>query len=401
VRIPPGSFAFTLMLGLLATLPTFGIDMLLPAMSATGAALGVPPARVGLAMSVYLLGLGGALLFYGPVSDRYGRKPVAIFGCAITMIASIGCASAPSLSALLAWRVVQGAGTAAPGMMAVAIVRDLFDEKAARAKISFIVGAINVVPMIAPTCGAVILTLAGWRLIYLPAFGAALLLLLVMSRGFTESASIDTTSSLTPGTVVNNYLSVLRNPACIGYILVNAAAAGAVFAYITGSSLFFINVLGLGPEQYGLIFGASSISVMGGAFLNGRLGLLGIAPGQLLTLGLVLSTVFSSLLLVATLGGWTSESLVVSVMVGVALSFGFISPNATSGAMQPLPRIAGSVSAVVGLLQTTASAGSSAVVAIFFDGHSALSMAGAMLFFSLLAAGFYLRVVYPARKILA
>jgi DHA1 family bicyclomycin/chloramphenicol resistance-like MFS transporter len=370
-------------------------------MSATGAALGVPPARIGLAMSVYLLGLGGALLFYGPVSDRYGRKPVAIFGCAITMIASIGCASAPSLPALLAWRVVQGAGTAAPGMMAVAIVRDLFDEKAARAKISFIVGAINVVPMIAPTCGAVILALAGWRLIYLPAFGAALLLLLVMSRGFTESASIDTTSSLTPGTVVNNYLSVLRNPACIGYILVNAAAAGAVFAYITGSSLFFINVLGLGPEQYGLIFGASSISVMGGAFLNGRLGLLGIAPGQLLTLGLVLSTVFSSLLLVATLGGWTSESLVVSVMVGVALSFGFISPNATSGAMQPLPRIAGSVSAVVGLLQTTASAGSSAVVAIFFDGHSALSMAGAMLFFSLLAAGFYLRVVYPDRKILA
>src|SRR5260370_19285705 len=294
------------MLGLLATMPPFGIDMLLPAMSATGAALGVAAARAGLAMSVYLLGLGGALLFYGPVSDRYGRKPVVIFGCAITMIASVGCASAPSLPALLAWRVVQGAGTAAPGMMAVAIVRDLFDEKAARAKISFIVGAINVVPMIAPTCGAVILALAGWRLIYLPAFGAALLLLLVMSRGFTESASIEPTSSLAPVTVINNYLSVLRDPVCIGYILVNAAAAGAVFAYITGSSLFFINVLGLGPEQYGLIFGASSISVMGGAFLNGRLGLLGIAPGQLLTLGLVLSTVFSSLLLVATLGGCTS-----------------------------------------------------------------------------------------------
>jgi DHA1 family bicyclomycin/chloramphenicol resistance-like MFS transporter len=88
------------------------------------------------------------------------------------------------------------------------------------------------------------------------------------------------------------------------------------------------------------------------------------------------------------------------VMVGMALSFGFISPNATSGAMQPLPRIAGSVSAVVGLLQTTASAGSSAVVAIFFDGHTSLSMAGAMLFFSLLAAGLYVRVVYPAKKIL-
>ncbi len=229
VRIAPDSFAFTLTLGLLATLPTFGIDMLLPSLSATGTALGVSPAQVGLAMSVYLLSLGIALLFYGPVSDRYGRKPVVIFGCVITIIASIGCAMAPSLPALLAWRALQGAGTAAPGMMAIAIVHDLFDEKAARAKISFIVGAINVVPMIAPTCGAAILALGGWRLIYLPPFGAALLLLLVISRGFTESASIDSTSRLAPSTVMRDYLSVFAEPVCIGYILVNAAAAGAVF----------------------------------------------------------------------------------------------------------------------------------------------------------------------------
>jgi MFS transporter, DHA1 family, multidrug resistance protein len=401
VRIAPDSLAFTLTLGLLATLPTFGIDMLLPSLSATGAALGVSPAQVGLAMSVYLLSLGVALLFYGPVSDRYGRKPVVIFGCVITMIASIGCATAPSLPALLAWRAVQGAGTAAPGMMAIAIVHDLFDEKAARAKISFIVGVINVVPMIAPTCGAAILALGGWRLIYLPPFGAALLLLLVVWRGLAESASIDSTSRLAPSIVMANYRSVFTDPVCIGYILVNAAAAGAVFGYITGSSLFFINALGLKPQQYGLIFGASSISVMGGAFLNGRLGLLGMAPGQLLTFGLALATAFSALLLAATLGGWTPIPLVVLVMVGVALSFGFISPNAMSGALQPLPRIAGSVSALGGLFQTAASAAASALVAILFDGHTALSMAGIMLFFSLLAVVLYVRIVSPATKILA
>lgn len=400
MRITPESFGFTLMLGLLATLPTFGIDMLLPSLSATGASLGASPAQVGLAMSVYLLSLGAALLFYGPVSDRYGRKPVVVTGCVITMIASVGCATASSLPVLLAWRAAQGAGAAAPGMMAIVIVRDLFDEKAARARISFIVGAINVVPMIAPSCGAAILALGNWRLIYLPPFGAALLLLLVMWRGFTESASIDTTRRLALSSVVAIYLSVLAEPRCIGYILVNAAAAGAVFAYVTGSSLFFINALGLKPELYGLLFGISSISVMAGAFLNGRLGQLGIAPGHLMTIGLTLSTSFASLLLIATLCGVSSGVLVVCVMVGVALSFGFISPNATSGAMQPMPQIAGSISAVAGLLQAATAAGSSALVAFFFDGHTARSMAGTMLLFSLLAVALYVQVVSPAKRIL-
>src|ERR1700730_9637157 len=91
MRIHSDSFAFTLLLGLLSALPTFGIDMILPTLSATGSALGAPPSDVGLAMSVYLLSLGGALLVYGPVSDRFGRKPIVVFGCALVIAASIGC----------------------------------------------------------------------------------------------------------------------------------------------------------------------------------------------------------------------------------------------------------------------------------------------------------------------
>src|SRR5437763_1270596 len=109
VRIHPNSFAFTLLLGLLSSLPTFGIDMILPTLPATGAALGAPASQVGWAMSAYLLGLGAALIVYGPVSDRFGHKPVIVAGCALLMVASIGCILARSLPELLFFRALQGA----------------------------------------------------------------------------------------------------------------------------------------------------------------------------------------------------------------------------------------------------------------------------------------------------
>jgi MFS transporter, DHA1 family, multidrug resistance protein len=112
LRIQADSFAFTLLLGLLSSLPTFGIDMILPTLSATGADFGVPASDAGLAMSTYLLGIGATLLVFGPVSDRYGRKPVVVFGCALMIVASVGCMFADSLPRLLLCRVLQGAGAA-------------------------------------------------------------------------------------------------------------------------------------------------------------------------------------------------------------------------------------------------------------------------------------------------
>jgi MFS transporter, DHA1 family, multidrug resistance protein len=109
VRLPPTFMAFTLLLGFLVALPSFGIDMSLPALTSIGAALGVAPERASLMMSLFMLGFAVAPLLYGPVSDRYGRKPVVVFACMLFVIAGIGCAFARSLPTLLVWRVVQGA----------------------------------------------------------------------------------------------------------------------------------------------------------------------------------------------------------------------------------------------------------------------------------------------------
>ena len=378
MRIAPNSPAFSWLLGLLSALPTFGIDMILPTLPATATALRAPASEVGLAMSVYLFGLGAALVAYGPISDRIGRRPIIVFGAALLALASVGCMLARSLPVLLIFRTLQGVGASGPGMGALTIVRDLFDGEEARAKMSYVVLAINIVPMVAPTVGAALLTLGGWQAVYwVPVAGSCILL--AAMHGLAETAHIDPQVRLSPLRIARDYLSVLTHPICLGNAVCNAAAAGAVFAYITGSSLFLIDVVGLGPTQYGVVFGASSLSVMAGSLLNQRLSGRGVTPRQMIGIGLSLSTALATCLMVMALADGRSILVVVLVMTGVALSFGLISPNAISEALQPVPAIAGAAGAVVMFMQMLGAASSSWLVSWLFDGRSALSMAVTML----------------------
>jgi DHA1 family bicyclomycin/chloramphenicol resistance-like MFS transporter len=398
VRLPPTSTAFTLLLGLLVALPSFGIDMSLPALTSVGAALGVAPERAGLMMSLFMLGFAVAPLFYGPASDRYGRKPVVVFACMLFAIAGIGCAFARSLPTLLVWRVVQGAGAGASMTITLAIVRDLFEGQAARTRLSYVSIATMVVPTIAPSAGAALLALGGWRVIHAVLGGIGLLLLLAMLIGFTESARLDPANRLVPSVIARNYLRVLMNPLCLGYILINAAAFGALFAYVSGSSLFLINVVGLRPGQFGVVFAATSLGIMAGAFLNGRLSTRGVAPFYPLTAGLVLAVVTATALLLMTLVGWMPLTPVILILIVGNFAFGLIAPNAMQGAMQPLPQIAGAAGAATGCIQMATAAVVSGLVALLHDQHSALSMTALMSVCSLVALAAYLLLARPAER---
>jgi DHA1 family bicyclomycin/chloramphenicol resistance-like MFS transporter len=249
---------------------------------------------------------------------------------------------------------------------------------------SYVVFAVNIVPMIAPTVGAALLALGGWQTVYwVPILGGCALL--AAMRGLAETARIDPHARFSLPDVARDYLAVLGNPVCLGNALCNAAAAGAVFAYITGSSLFLIDAVGMSPSRYGIVFGASSLSVMAGSQLNQRLASWGVTPRQMIAAGLSLSTALALCLLAMALAEGRSIPIVVLVMTGVALSFGLISPNAVGEALQPVPAIAGSAGAVVMFMQMLGAASSSWLVTFLFDGHSALSMALAMLLFCLLA----------------
>jgi MFS transporter, DHA1 family, multidrug resistance protein len=397
MQIQPASFAFTALLGFLAAVPYSGSDINLPALAATGATLGVSPSEVGLTMSAFMLSLAAAPLIYGPVSDRFGRKPVVEFGVALFVAASLACAVAETLPLLLVCRFIQGIG-AASAAMTFAIIRDLFNEKTARAKIASVVVAINVVTVIAPTAGAALLTIGGWRSIYGIQAGIGALLLLAVMLGFTESARIDPSNRLAPEAVIRSYVRVLTHPVSFAYVLVGAAGGATVFAYVTGSSLFFIGVVGLRPDQYGLIFSACSAAVMSGAFLEGYLGRREIAPAQVVTIGLALPVAAAAALLAITLAGWTPPALVAALLMVVALAFGMTMPNVMNATMQPLPEIAGAVGAAAGSIQMTAGAAASGLVSVLFDGRSALSMTAVMATCSLLALIAYWLLARPAER---
>jgi DHA1 family bicyclomycin/chloramphenicol resistance-like MFS transporter len=397
MQIRPSSFAFMLMLGFLAAVPYSGIDINLPALAGTGATLGVSPSEVGLTMSAFMLSLAAAPLAYGPVSDRFGRKPVIAFGVAVFVLASLACAIAQSLPALLVSRFVQGIGAASTALT-FAIIRDLFDEATARGKIANVVIAINVVTVIAPTAGAALLTIGGWRSIYAIQAGIGALLLLAVMFGFAESARLDPAKRLAPEVVIRSYVRVLTHPVSLAFILVGAASGATVFAYVTTSSLFFIGVVGLRPDQYGLVFSACSASVMGGALLDGRLGRLGVSAASVLTIGLTLSAAAGAGLLAISLAGSAQPAIFAMLLMAVALAFGMTMPNIMNATMAPLPDIAGAASAAAGSVQMTVGAAASGLVAALFDGRSALSMAAVIGTSSLLALISYWLLVRPAES---
>jgi DHA1 family bicyclomycin/chloramphenicol resistance-like MFS transporter len=397
MQIRPTSFGFTLLLGFLAAVPYSGIDINLPALSVTGATLGVSSSEVGLTMSAFMLSLAVAPLIYGPISDRFGRKPVVAFGVTLFVVASLACAVAQSLPELLICRFVQGAGAASTAMT-LAIIRDLFNETTARTKIANVVVAINVVTVIAPTAGAALLMIGGWRSIYAIQAGIGVPLLLAVLLGLAESARIDPANRPAPTVVIRSYVRVLTHPLSFAYILVGAASGATVFAYVTGSSLFFIGVEGLRPDQYGLIFSACSAAVMSGALLDGCLGRRGISAARVLTIGLTLSAAAATTLLAMTVAGWMQPAFIAALLMAVALAFGMTMPSIMNATMQPLPDIAGAVGALAGSIQMMAGAASSGLVAALFDGRSALSMAAVMAACSLLAVIAYSLLARPAER---
>ena len=395
-RLDPHSAAFTVLLGALVTLASFATDMGLPVLAETARSLGVTPGAAALTLSVFMAGFAVGPLVSGPLSDHVGRRPVLLTGCAMFACCGALGAFSRSLHALLLWRLLMGVGAGGCQVLVLAVVRDLFSGAEARVKQSYVNLAGGVAPIIAPTLGIAIAAFGGWRAIYAALAIGATTLLAIASLGLVESGRRGAAGGLTVRAVVDSYVRVLRHPVAFGYVLVIALNFGSLFAYVSGSSLVLIGLMGVSQRAYGVLFAATSLGLMAGALTSARLSARGVSHARLIRWGLAVIVGSSVVLLLLTLAGHLRAPALVGLVIVGFVGQGIVRPNAAQGALEPMSSIAGVASAVMSGTQMLTGARASALVAALFDGRSAIAVTGIMALCAALSAAVYGWVVRPA-----
>ena len=395
-RLRPHTVAFTFLLGALATLASFATDMGLPVLGEMAASLGVAPGRAALSLSVFMAGFALGPLVFGPISDHVGRRPVLLGGVAAFAVFGALGAFSRTLGAVLLWRLLMGIGAGSCQVLVVAIVRDLFTGVEARVRQSYVNLAAGIAPIIAPTLGVAVATMGGWRAIYgfLAAGGAVLVTIAALRLG--ETLPPTPHDSFEVRRALEGYARVLRHRTSVGYAMVIALNFGCLFAYVSGSSLVLIGILGVSRRVYGLLFAVTSFGLMVGALSNASLSRRGVSHARLIAWGMGIIVATSVLLLVLTLVGAVSAWTLVSLAVAGFVGQGIVRPNAVQGALEPVPESAGVASAVVSGLQMLVGGVSSAIVAAWFDGRSAIAVTTMMALTALASLTVYGFVVRPA-----
>ncbi len=369
---------FAVILGILAAFGPLSIDMYLPGLPTLAREYGVTTAAAQQTLAVFFLGLALGQAFYGPVADRLGRRGPLLFGCAMYAVASVGCAFAPSIAGLMALRFVQALGGSAGVVIGRSVVRDLFDERESARMYSFLILVMGLAPILAPLLGGQLLLAFGWRSIFIFLSGFGLLCLGMVWFGLSETLPPERRARSGLGEVLRIYGNLLVDGRFMGFALAGALASAALFAYISGSPFVFIELNGVPPEYFGLLFGANALGLIIASQLNRWL-LNRYANTQILSVALSVTAVTSLLLVLVTATGFGGfPGMLVFLFVCIA-NTGLILPNATAAAMAPYGRRAGSAAALLGATQFLAGAIVGTLVGVLANG-TALPMVGTIAF---------------------
>jgi DHA1 family bicyclomycin/chloramphenicol resistance-like MFS transporter len=349
-----GLFVISL-LGALSVVSPFAIDMYLPAFPELAAGFGVPSTTVALTLSSYFIGLAAGQVVYGPLLDRFGRKPPLTVGLGLFVVASFGCAFAPDVRTLIGLRFVQALGGCVAQVASVAMVRDFFPRDQAARVLSRLFLFIAVSPLLAPTVGTWVIGLGGWSALFLAlaavVVGILALVLALLPEGHTPDAGI----SLRPGPILAEYLSILRHPRFRTYAGAGAFSFAGLFTFVAGSPILFMDGFGVSGRAYSLIF-----ALLAGGFIAAsqvNVVLLRRWSSERLFLGFLAAQVaFGALFLAGTWAGVLGLGGTLAVLFGFLCCVGVTNPNASALAIAPFTRNAGSASALLGFFQLGAGA---------------------------------------------
>lgn len=379
----------TALLSLLLGFASISTDLYLPALPSMGASLGASQGQLELTVSGYLLGFSLGQLFWGPVSDLYGRKAPLLMGIAIFVIGAAGCALATGPFEFIGWRIVQALGASAAVVLGRAMVRDLFERDEAARVLSTLMMIMGIAPLLGPSIGAQILAISSWHHIFWTLVAIGLFTMVGVSRT-AESLPAARRSHVTLRAAFRVYGEHLRNTRLMAYAAVLGCFAAGVFAYVAGSSFVFIEYYSLPPEAYGLVFAAGIVGIMLANATNRRL-VNRVGSDRMMLIGTVIGFAAALGILLQVATGWGGVfGFGAGLFVFVAMN-GLVGANAIAGGLSSVGHGAGSASALLGFAQYGGGMLGSALVGAFADG-TPMPMAVIIAAGTLCAIGFVLIV---------
>lgn len=378
---PPRHGFLIFVLGVLTAFGPLSIDMYLPSLPLIGAAFHTSAARVQLTLATFMFGMGVGQLLYGPLSDRYGRRPPLLAGVLLYCLSSLGCALAPSIELLIGLRFLQALGGAAGPVIARAVVRDLFSGLEIARVLSIMTLVMGAAPILAPVLGGAVLAAAGWRAIFFVLTGLGALALALAFLNVPRMQLQPSTARLH-----QSVLLLLRDRRFVTSALAGSFAQVTLFAYISSAPFVFMTLLHVDAHGFALLFGMNATGFIAATQCNRlllrRFSIAGIALGAALWL------CAAHALLLCVVHFWFGSTLpFAAALFTCVIGLGLVFPNVTALALERHAQNAGLASSLLGALQFGSGAVAAALVA---DGHSARPMVWMM------SAGAWLALITTA-----
>ncbi len=358
-----------IVLGLLCAVGPFAIDMYLPALPDIETDLGATTSATQLTLTSYFIAFGLCQIAYGPLSDVYGRKAPLYAGLALFVAGSIGCALAPTVEWLIAFRFVQGLGAAAMGVIPRAIIRDLHTGVEATRLMSLVMLVFSVSPILAPLGGSALIVPFGWRAVFVAVTVAALIAIVLLATMLPETRPVHERIRGDVRSVLGHFGVLFRDWHFLGLTFIGGLGMSSFFTFLSMSSFVYIKTYGMTLAEYSVAFSINAIGFIGMSQLASRLG--GhFGMGRVVMGAVVAYTSFAVLLLALTLAGFTGLWVLIPLLFTSFAFLGLVIPSTMVLSLEEHGPIAGSASALGGTLQMLTGGAVIAVAGLFFNGTS-------------------------------